>query len=59
MKRNFAFAAIGMTAVIALGGINLSVGSVVMLSAMAFGMAVAAGQSFWVPRSRWARSTAC
>lgn len=51
VTRNFAFVAIiaiGMTAVIASGGIDLSVGSVVVLSAMVVGVTMAAGYSFWL-----------
>jgi ribose transport system permease protein len=48
VTRNFAFVgiiAIGMTAVIITGGIDLSVGSVVVLSAMICGMSMASGMS--------------
>src|SRR5688572_31413749 len=51
VTRNFAFVgiiAIGMTAVIISGGIDLSVGAVVVLSAMITGMMMAAGTSIWV-----------
>lgn len=51
VTRNFAFVgiiAIGMTAVIISGGIDLSVGSVVVLSAMICGMSMAAGYAIWV-----------
>lgn len=51
VARNFAFVAIiaiGMTAVIASGGIDLSVGSSVVLSAMVLSIAMAAGASFWL-----------
>jgi ribose transport system permease protein len=51
VTRNFAFVgivAIGMTAVIITGGIDLSVGSVVVLSAMICGMTMAAGHPIWV-----------
>jgi len=51
VARNFAFVgiiAIGMTAVIITGGIDLSVGSVVVLSAMICGMTMAAGAPIWV-----------
>ena len=51
VARNFAFVAIiaiGMTAVIASGGIDLSVGSSVVLSAMVLSITMAAGASFWL-----------
>jgi ribose transport system permease protein len=51
VTRNFAFIAIialGMTAVIIVGGIDLSVGSVVVLSAMVTGMTMAAGWPIYV-----------
>jgi ribose transport system permease protein len=51
VTRNFAFVgiiAIGMTAVIITGGIDLSVGSVVVLSAMICGMSMSAGMAIWV-----------
>ncbi|MGV8935819.1 MAG: ABC transporter permease [Allorhizobium sp.] len=51
VARNFAFVAIiaiGMTAVIASGGIDLSVGSSVVLSAMVISVAMASGMSFWL-----------
>lgn len=51
VTRNFAFVgviALGMTAVIITGGIDLSVGSVVVLSAMICGMTMAAGQPIWI-----------
>lgn len=51
VTRNFAFVAIialGMTAVIIVGGIDLSVGSVVVLSAMVTGMTMAAGYAIYV-----------
>lgn len=51
VTRNFAFVAIialGMTAVIITGGIDLSVGAVVVLSAMITGMTMAAGYSIWL-----------
>ncbi len=51
VSRNFAFVgiiALGMTAVIASGGIDLSVGSTVVLSAMAIAVIMAAGLPFWV-----------
>ena len=43
-----AIIAIGMTAVIASGGIDLSVGSSVVLSAMVISVAMASGLSFWI-----------
>lgn len=49
VTRNFAFVAIiavGMTAVIASGGIDLSVGSTVVLTAMVISIMMAAGNSF-------------
>ena len=51
VTRNFAFVgiiAIGMTAVIITGGIDHSVGSVVVLSAMICGMTMASGMPIWV-----------
>lgn len=51
VSRNFAFVAIiaiGMTAVIASGGIDLSVGSIVVLTAMVISVLMAAGYSFWL-----------
>lgn len=51
VTRNFAFVgiiALGMTAVIASGGIDLSVGSTVVISAMMIGVVMASGQPFWV-----------
>lgn len=51
VTRNFAFVgiiALGMTAVIASGGIDLSVGSTVVISAMAIGVTMSAGYPFWV-----------
>ncbi|WP_088342563.1 MULTISPECIES: ABC transporter permease [Rhodomicrobium] len=51
VTRNFAFVgiiALGMTAVIITGGIDLSVGSVVVLSAMITGMTMAGGGSIWL-----------
>ena len=51
VTRNFAFIgiiAIGMTAVIITGGIDLSVGAVVVLSAMICGMSMAGGMSIWL-----------
>jgi len=50
VARNFAFVAIiaiGMTTVIASGGIDLSVGSSVVLSAMVISVAMASGLPFW------------
>jgi ribose transport system permease protein len=50
VTRNFAFVAIiaiGMTTVIAAGGIDLSVGASVVLSAVVIGIVMAAGWSFW------------
>ena len=51
VTRNFAFVgivALGMTAVIIVGGIDLSVGSVVVLSAMVTGMTMAAGYPIYL-----------
>lgn len=51
VTRNFAFVgiiALGMTAVIASGGIDLSVGSTVVLSAMTISVVMSAGLPFWV-----------
>ena len=51
VSRNFAFVAIiaiGMTAVIASGGIDLSVGSTVVLTAMVISVLMAAGHTFWL-----------
>lgn len=51
VARNFAFVAIiaiGMTAVIASGGIDLSVGSTVVLSAMVISVLMEGGNSFWI-----------
>ena len=51
VARNFAFVAIiaiGMTAVIITGGIDLSVGAVLVLSGMVTGMAMNAGMSIWL-----------
>jgi len=51
VTRNFAFVgiiAIGMTAVIASGGIDLSVGSTVVLSAIMVGVLMGAGYSIWI-----------
>jgi ribose transport system permease protein len=50
VTRNFAFVAIigiGMTAVIITGGIDLSVGAVLVLSGMVVGMQMNAGASIW------------
>lgn len=51
VSRNFAFVgiiAIGMTAVIASGGIDLSVGSTVVISAMTVAVIMAAGLPIWI-----------
>jgi ribose transport system permease protein len=51
VTRNFAFVAIiaiGMTAVIIIGGIDLSVGAVLVLSGMVIGMTMNGGTSIWV-----------
>lgn len=51
VARNFTFVAIiaiGMTAVIASGGIDLSVGSSVVLSAMVISVAMSSGLTFWL-----------
>jgi ribose transport system permease protein len=51
VTRNFAFVgiiALGMTAVIITGGIDLSVGSVLVLSGMVVGMTMNMGMPFWV-----------
>src|SRR5688572_6607615 len=51
VARNFAFVgiiAIGMTAVIVIGGIDLSVGAVLVLSGMVIGMTMNAGMSIWI-----------
>jgi len=51
VTRNFAFVAIiaiGMTAVIVNGGIDLSVGAVLVLSGMVIGMTMHAGMSIWL-----------
>lgn len=51
VTRNFAFVAliaIGMTAVIASGGIDLSVGAVLVLAGMVVGMAMHEGMSIWL-----------
>ncbi len=51
VTRNFAFVgliAIGMTTVIASGGIDLSVGSTVVLSAMVISVLMSSGSPFWI-----------
>lgn len=51
VTRNFAFVAIiaiGMTAVIIIGGIDLSVGAVLVLAGMVIGMTMNAGLSIWL-----------
>jgi ribose transport system permease protein len=51
VTRNFAFVgiiALGMTTVIITGGIDLSVGAVLVLSAMITGMTMAAGYPIWL-----------
>jgi len=51
VTRNFAFVAIiaiRMTTVIASGGIDLSVGASVVVSAVVIGVVMAAGHSFWI-----------
>jgi ribose transport system permease protein len=51
VTRNFAFIAIialGMTAVIITGGIDLSVGAVLVLSGMVIGMTMNNGTPFWI-----------
>jgi ribose transport system permease protein len=51
VTRNFAFVgiiAIGMTAVIIIGGIDLSVGAVLVLSGMVVGMTMNSGMSIWL-----------
>ena len=51
VTRNFAFVgiiALGMTAVIITGGIDLSVGAVLALSGMVIGMTMNVGTPFWV-----------
>jgi ribose transport system permease protein len=51
VTRNFAFVgiiALGMTAVIITGGIDLSVGAVLALSGMVIGMSMNLGASFWL-----------
>ena len=59
VARNFAFVgiiAIGMTIVIASGGIDLSVGSSVVLSAMVISVLMAGGMPFWLAAPwPWAR----
>ena len=50
VTRNFAFVgiiALGMTAVIITGGIDLSVGAVLVLSGMVIGMTMNVGTPFW------------
>ena len=54
VTRNFAFVAIvalGMTIVIISGGIDLSVGSTLCLSAMVLAILMNAGNSFWLAAS--------
>ena len=51
VTRNFAFVgimALGMTAVIVTGGIDLSVGAVLVLSGMVIGMSMNVGTPFWI-----------
>jgi ribose transport system permease protein len=51
VTRNFAFVAIiaiGMTTVIASGGIDLSVGACVVLAGVVIGITMAAGYPFWI-----------
>src|SRR5262245_64335551 len=51
VTRNFAFVgiiALGMTAVIVTGGIDLSVGAVLALSGMVIGMSMNTGTPFWL-----------
>ena len=51
VTRNFAFVgliAIGMTTVIPSGGIDLSVGSTVVLSAMVISVLMSSGNPFWI-----------
>ncbi len=51
VSRNFAFVAIiaiGMTVVIASGGIDLSVGSTVVLTAMVISVLMSGGSGFWI-----------
>jgi ribose transport system permease protein len=51
VTRNFAFVgiiAVGMTAVIITGGIDLSVGSVLVLTGMVVGMSMNVGMPFWI-----------
>ena len=61
VTRNFAFVAIiaiGMTAVIISGGIDLSVGAVLVLSGMVIGMTMNAGMSIWLRGAAGARRVA-
>ena len=61
VTRNFAFVAIialGMTAVIITGGIDLSVGAVLALSGMVIGMSMNVGMPFW-RRCRWRSAPRC
>ena len=61
VTRNFAFVAIiaiGMTAVIITGGIDLSVGAVLVLSGMVIGMTMNAGMSIWLADPARARRVA-
>jgi ribose transport system permease protein len=51
VTRNFAFVgiiALGMTAVIVAGGIDLSVGAILVLSGMVIGMSMNVGAPFWL-----------
>src|SRR5215831_20858960 len=51
VTRNFAFVgivALGMTAVIITGGIDLSVGSIVCLAGIVLGVVMNAGHSIWI-----------
>ena len=50
--------ALGMTAVIASGGIDLSVGSTVVISAMTIGVVMAAGWPFWIGALAGSRQSA-
>ena len=55
ITRNFSFIgimALGMTAVIATGGIDLSVGSIMGLVAVACGLTLEAGYPWWARRPR-------
>lgn len=55
VTRNFAFVAIiacGMTAVIVTGGIDLSVGAVLVLSGMVVGMSMNGGTPFWAAAAK-------